>query len=171
MKQITSTAILNKELILKSNSCKDTKNIAGMIAKIIQKGDNIFLMGDLGAGKTFFTNCLVKELGVQDFANSPSFKLINEYSLPDFKIFHFDLYRLDEVSEILYLGWDEYLNPDNKNICVVEWAEKAKDIWPKKRIEIRFEYFFDSAIKNDFENLKNKDFTRRIIKIQKIEGD
>lgn len=163
--------ILNKELVLTSRSLSDTKNIAKMLAKLLKKNasENIFLMGDLGAGKTFLTNCLVKELGIKDFANSPSFKLINEYDAGDFKIFHFDLYRLDDVSEILYLGWDEYLN--SGNLCIVEWAEKAKEIWPKNRIEISLEYFFDGIADDeiDLKKLKNKDFSQRIIKIKKVE--
>ena len=100
------------------------------------------MIGDLGAGKTFFTRELVKHLGFRDIVNSPSFKLINEYveSKNDFKILHFDLYRLDDVYEIEYLGWQDYLK--SNDICIVEWAEKAKAIWPEKKFrkEIYFEY-------------------------------
>ena len=149
------------ELCVHSESIDDTKKIAETFAKIIEPGDNIFLIGDLGAGKTFFTNCLVHTLGITDFASSPSFKLINEYHSPRFKILHFDLYRLNSTEEIEYLGWDEFMA--SNDVCVVEWADKAKTIWPEKRFEIRFDYVLDETKK--LEQWTEKDFTKRKITI------
>ncbi|MCP4481391.1 MAG: tRNA (adenosine(37)-N6)-threonylcarbamoyltransferase complex ATPase subunit type 1 TsaE [bacterium] len=119
---------------------RDAKKFAIEFAKKVKKGDNIFLIGELGVGKTFFTRELVRKLGFADTVNSPSFKLINEYtqSINDFNILHFDLYRLDSTKDAEYLGWDDYLA--SADICIVEWAEKARDIWPLDFTVLYFEY-------------------------------
>ncbi len=164
MQKISLKEIKNRMFFpqtFESDSPKYTSEIAKNFAKIIKKGDNIFLTGDLGTGKTFFTKELLTSLETEDFVNSPSFKLINEYRTKSFKILHFDLYRLENVDEILYLGWEEMMTSDA--ICIVEWAERAKNILPEKRYEISFEHFFQHF------STKKKEVNKRMIKIIKID--
>ena len=90
--------------IIKITSIKETKKIVLNFSKIIKSGDNIFLIGDLGTGKTTFTQYLLNSLKVSSKILSPSFKLINEYNIilnkQNIKCYHFDLYRLDNLNEI-----------------------------------------------------------------------
>jgi tRNA threonylcarbamoyladenosine biosynthesis protein TsaE len=106
------------------------------------------LNGQLGTGKTTFTQGLALGMGIIEQVNSPTFTLLKEYTrrshsgagqgssleqLP--ALYHFDLYRLDDPGEIFDLGFDEYFNGDG--VCVVEWADKADLYWPADHLNIR----------------------------------
>ncbi|WP_326982809.1 tRNA (adenosine(37)-N6)-threonylcarbamoyltransferase complex ATPase subunit type 1 TsaE [Chryseobacterium sp. MYb264] len=89
---------------------------------IPQLQHNILLLkGNLGAGKTTFTQFLLKNLGSKDEVNSPTYSIINEYNSPKGKIYHFDLYRLKNIEEVYDIGIEEYL--DNAFLCIIEWPE------------------------------------------------
>lgn len=81
----------------------------------------LLLKGNLGAGKTTFTQFLLKNLGSQDEVNSPTYSIVNEYNTPKGKIYHFDLYRLKNIEEVYDIGIEEYL--DNAFLCIIEWPE------------------------------------------------
>lgn len=81
----------------------------------------LLLKGNLGAGKTTFTQCLLKNLGSRDEVSSPTYSIVNEYNSPNGKIFHFDLYRMKNIEEVYDIGIDEYL--DNGYLCIIEWPE------------------------------------------------
>ncbi|KQS91435.1 tRNA (adenosine(37)-N6)-threonylcarbamoyltransferase complex ATPase subunit type 1 TsaE [Chryseobacterium sp. Leaf394] len=85
------------------------------------KHNILLLKGNLGAGKTTFTQVLLKNLGSQDEVNSPTYSIVNEYSSPKGKVFHFDLYRLKNIGEVYDIGIEEYL--DNSFLCIIEWPE------------------------------------------------
>lgn len=85
----------------------------------------LLLKGNLGAGKTTFTQFLLKNLGSQDEVNSPTYSIVNEYSSPKGKIYHFDLYRLKNIEEVYDIGIEEYL--DNAFLCIIEWPEVYED--------------------------------------------
>jgi tRNA threonylcarbamoyladenosine biosynthesis protein TsaE len=162
----------NKDII--SNSSKETAVLAKKFAQNLNFGDNIFLIGDLGAGKTIFTQSLLKSLGVKNIINSPSFKLINEYDISfnskNIKCYHFDLYRLESIEEILYLGWEEMIN-STENICIIEWADRAKELWKNTKsqqntfYQININYRFN---KIDFSSIKNINQQERTINIKKL---
>jgi len=81
----------------------------------------LLLKGDLGAGKTTFSQFLLKELGSLDEISSPTYSIVNEYDTPKGKVFHFDLYRLKSVEEAYDFGIEEYL--DNAFLSIIEWPE------------------------------------------------
>lgn len=81
----------------------------------------LLLKGNLGAGKTTFTQFLLKNLGSKDEVSSPTYAIVNEYNSPKGKIFHFDLYRMKNITEVYDIGMDEYL--DNSFLCIIEWPE------------------------------------------------
>lgn len=81
----------------------------------------LLLKGNLGAGKTTFSQHLVKALGSDDEVTSPTYSIVNEYQSPKGKIFHFDLYRLKNIEEAFDFGIEEYL--DNAFFCIIEWPE------------------------------------------------
>jgi len=81
----------------------------------------LLLKGNLGAGKTTFTQFLLKSLGSEDEVSSPTYSIVNEYNTPKGKVFHFDLYRLKNMEEVYDIGIEEYL--DNAFLCIIEWPE------------------------------------------------
>lgn len=89
------------------------------------KHNILLLKGNLGAGKTTFTQFLLKNLGSEDEVNSPTYSIVNEYNSPKGKIYHFDLYRLKNIEEVYDIGIEEYL--DNAFLCVIEWPEVYED--------------------------------------------
>lgn len=125
-------------MVLKSFSIEDTYQIAANIAeKFKDKGGVIALSGELGAGKTTFTQGFAKALGVEDKIISPTFVLIRQHSIPNQKriLFHIDLYRLEDDISLKESGIaDTFLDPGN--IVLIEWAEKAKNQLPKDTLWI-----------------------------------
>lgn len=85
------------------------------------KHNILLLKGNLGAGKTTFTQFLLKNMGSSDEVSSPTYAIVNEYNSPKGKIFHFDLYRMKSIEEVYDIGIDEYL--DNAFLCIIEWPE------------------------------------------------
>ncbi|KUJ52492.1 tRNA (adenosine(37)-N6)-threonylcarbamoyltransferase complex ATPase subunit type 1 TsaE [Chryseobacterium sp. JAH] len=81
----------------------------------------LLLKGNLGAGKTTFTQFLLKNLGSEDEVNSPTYSIVNEYNTSNGKVYHFDLYRLKNIEEVFDIGIEEYL--DNAYLCIIEWPE------------------------------------------------
>ena len=92
--------------------------------------------GDMGSGKTTLIKALVKQLKAQDEANSPTFSIVNEYLTPDKKIYHFDLYRLNDFEEALDFGIEEYLNDDQAYVFI-EWADVISELLPDNSQKIR----------------------------------
>ena len=85
----------------------------------------LLLKGNLGAGKTTFTQFLLKNLGSQDEVSSPTYAIVNEYDTPKGNVFHFDLYRMKNSNEVEDIGIHEYL--DNSFLCIIEWPEVYED--------------------------------------------
>ena len=121
--------------ILNSNSENETKEFAKKIASKLNKGDILVLSGDLGSGKTKFTEGFLSYFGLEDEISSPTFTIVNEYHKNDINIYHFDVYRLEDSSEFYAIGGDEYFE---KGICIIEWGELIEDALPKKYIKIDF---------------------------------
>ena len=93
--------------------------------------------GEMGAGKTTFINALTRALGVEDdVTNSPSFSLVNEYRSDSTAelIYHFDLYRLENLDEVLDIGFEDYL--DSGALCFIEWPDLVDDILPNDTVDV-----------------------------------
>lgn len=117
-----------------SDSPGKTKKIGERLGKKLKKGDIVALIGELGSGKTCFTQGLMKGLGVKtNKITSPSFVIINEYTgrLP---VYHFDIYRLNNVREVIDLGYQEYFY--GNGVTIIEWADKIEELLPKKCIRV-----------------------------------
>ena len=114
-----------------SKTTQDTAKIATHLSKKLKGGEIIALEGDLGAGKTTFTQDLARALGVKEHLTSPTFVLMKIYGIGNKKygirnLVHVDCYRLDEPQELFYLGIEEYLNRQDV-IVVIEWADKIRN--------------------------------------------
>lgn len=119
---------------LVSHSDRETHRIGARLGAECRSGDLILLEGGLGAGKTALAQGIGRGLGVATTINSPTFTLVKEYSgrLP---FYHFDLYRLEEVDDVVDLGIEDYLT--GGGVCVVEWAERAAPLWPDDWLRIQ----------------------------------
>lgn len=120
-----------------SKSEKDTINFAKKLASKLQKGDIIVLTGELGSGKTKFTQGFLEYFGLENEISSPTFTIVNEYNAPNsLNIYHFDVYRLADIDEFYAIGGEEYFE---NGICIIEWGEIIKEALPKNYIHITFE--------------------------------
>lgn len=126
----------------KVNSKKDTKKLARKISNKLKKGDVIALYGELGAGKTFFTQALCKYLDVDENVSSPSYVLMNQYA-GKFAINHLDLFRLSATEEVWELGLPDLFE---EGITIIEWASLAEDILPQNTIKVKFSLKDDHRI-------------------------
>lgn len=119
-----------------TNSEQETKDIARDLASKIDKNTVIVLSGELGAGKTKFTEGFLSYFGLENEISSPTFTIVNEYKNEKATIYHFDVYRLADVDEFYAIGGEEYFA---KGICIVEWGEIIEEVLPKDciRIEIK----------------------------------
>lgn len=119
-----------------SNSPSDTWKIAADFFQTLGKPAVIALHGNLGAGKTCFTQGLAQAAGVKEPVCSPTYTIISEYrgTVP---FHHIDLYRLGGPAEVFDLGLDEYL--DAGGITVIEWAERAAELLPPSTVHLRIE--------------------------------
>ena len=116
-----------------SNSVEDTGKIAQNFASEIKGGETILLNGDLGAGKTTFTQCLLKELGVKDVVASPTFAILKSYN-GKFVFHHFDTYRIT-TEEAIEAGFDEILS-EKDSVKIIEWSETISELLPDNKIII-----------------------------------
>jgi len=134
-----------------AGSVEETVALAMKLGRMLQKGDNICLTGDLGTGKTAFTSGIAKALDIDGYITSPTFTIVNEYKgkLP---LYHFDVYRIGSPDEMFETGYDEYINGDG--ITVIEWADLIEDILPGERIDV-------SLCKDDPENPDSRQITMR----------
>lgn len=114
------------------------------LARGLSSGSVLALQGGLGAGKTHFTKGVAAGLGCSGEVTSPTFTLVHEYSGGRQVLFHFDFYRMETESEVLRIGWDEYL--DEAGVVVVEWPDKFPGILPPETIWLEFIHKGESRI-------------------------
>ena len=114
-----------------------------------------YFLGDLGAGKTKFTEGFLSFWNLQDEISSPTFTIVNEYTHNDINIYHFDVYRLADIDEFYAIGGQEYFE---KGICIIEWGELIEEALPEKYIKVEI-------IKDEGEE------ETRYIKIKNLEID
>jgi tRNA threonylcarbamoyladenosine biosynthesis protein TsaE len=129
-----------------SNSVQETKKFAKEISKKTKQGQVVALKGDLGSGKTTFSQGFAKGLGIDQHVGSPTFKLVSEYVGSSLNLYHVDCYRLNSLQEFLNLGGENLLLPDN-GITLIEWADIIQELLPKGTIEIEFSRVKDNPNK------------------------
>ncbi|WP_443661132.1 tRNA (adenosine(37)-N6)-threonylcarbamoyltransferase complex ATPase subunit type 1 TsaE [Clostridium sp.] len=114
----------------------ETYKIGELIGSLVNSGDIICLIGDLGTGKTHLTKGIAKGLDIKDNITSPTFTIVNEYT-GRLKLYHFDVYRVNDPDEIEAIGFDEYIFSDG--VSVIEWANYIEEIIPPNKLTITIE--------------------------------
>lgn len=120
--------------VFEVNGVEETWALAREVAAELKAGDVVCLEGDLGAGKTTFTQGLAAAMGVPGRVNSPTFCIVQEHG----KLVHMDLYRLKDEEDVLAIGWEDYLA--DGAILVVEWPERAGQLIPENALHITFKH-------------------------------
>ena len=129
-----------------SQSADETKIIASNMAKDIKINSVIALYGDIGTGKTTFTQGFALGLGVNEHVTSPTFKLVSEYSGDSKKLYHVDCYRMKRSTDFLNIGGELFLNPCD-GITIIEWANVIDDLLLSDTISVQFKRNFEKPEK------------------------
>lgn len=109
------------------------------LAAKLQVGDVLMLHGDLGAGKTTLTQGVAQGLGIDGPVQSPTFTLVREHDAEAMRLYHLDLYRLDDPDELEDIGYEVYINPPD-GVSIIEWPERADDWLPERFTLIQIEH-------------------------------
>ena len=127
------------ELYMIYESCKpeDTFRIAYQMGETVQSGQVICLNGDLGVGKTLFSQGFAKGLGIEDSVNSPTFTIVQQYDDGRLPLYHFDVYRIEDSEEMEEVGFTDMIYGDG--VCLIEWASLISDILPEHYIKVTIE--------------------------------
>ena len=128
----------------------ETTEIGAKVATCLKGGEVIYLKGELGTGKTTFVRGALHELGFTGNVKSPTFTIVEPYSIDNHVIYHFDLYRLDDPEELESLGIRDYC--DGQSICFFEWPEKGGNLLPNADINLELTYL---------ENTREVEFTSK----------
>ena len=124
-------------MIIETHDPEETFEVGRKIGMNAKPGQIYTLTGDLGVGKTVFTQGVAAGLGITEPVNSPTFTIIQEYTEGRLPFYHFDVYRIGDIEEMEEIGYDDYFF--GQGICLIEWAELIEEILPEKRIEVTIE--------------------------------
>ena len=124
-------------MIIESFSSEDTYNLGKKLAARACPGQIYCLDGDLGVGKTVFTQGLAEGLGISDAVNSPTFTIVQIYEEGRIPLYHLDVYRIGDISEMDEIGYEDYFYGDG--VCLIEWANLIEELLPERYVEIRIE--------------------------------
>lgn len=124
-------------LVLRCRSVDDTRNLAAALAELARPSDLLVLVGDLGAGKTAFTQGFGRGLGIDEQITSPTFALVRSYT-GRLDLYHLDVYRLEQVAEALDLGLSELL--DDGSVTIIEWGDTIAPVLPHDYLEVHLRF-------------------------------
>ena len=128
---------LLKEMIIETNSAEETFALGKALGEKASPGQIYTLDGDLGTGKTVFTQGVAAGLGITEAISSPTFTIIQEYDTGRLPLYHFDVYRIGDIEEMEEIGYDDYFF--GEGICLIEWADLIREILPEHVIQITIE--------------------------------
>ncbi|MGN1204580.1 MAG: tRNA (adenosine(37)-N6)-threonylcarbamoyltransferase complex ATPase subunit type 1 TsaE [Lachnospiraceae bacterium] len=123
--------------IIETNSEKETRQLGEALAKEAKPGEIYTLIGDLGVGKTIFTQGFAKGLGIEEPVSSPTFTIVQIYDEGRIPFYHFDVYRIGDIEEMDEIGYEDYFY--GEGVCLIEWANLIEEILPKGYTRITIE--------------------------------
>lgn len=124
-------------MIIETNSAEETFALGKALGEKAFPGQIYTLDGDLGTGKTVFTQGVAAGLGITEAISSPTFTIIQEYDTGRLPLYHFDVYRIGDIEEMEEIGYDDYFF--GEGICLIEWADLIREILPENVIRITIE--------------------------------
>ena len=124
-------------MIIETNSAEETFALGKALGEKASPGQIYTLDGDLGTGKTVFTQGVAAGLGITEAISSPTFTIIQEYDTGRLPLYHFDVYRIGDIEEMEEIGYDDYFF--GEGICLIEWADLIREILPEHVIRITIE--------------------------------
>lgn len=124
-------------MVIETRSPEETFQLGEELGRRAVPGQVFTLTGDLGVGKTVFTQGLAKGLGIEEPVSSPTFTIVQVYEEGRLPFYHFDVYRIGDVEEMEEVGFDDYVM--GEGVSLIEWADLIEEILPEKRTEIRIE--------------------------------
>ena len=124
-------------MVIETRKPEETYELGRKMGREAEPGQIICLSGDLGVGKTVFTQGFAAGLGIEGPVNSPTFTILQQYEDGRLPLYHFDVYRIGDVSEMDEIGYEDYFYGDG--VCLIEWANLIEEILPEKYTEIRIE--------------------------------
>ena len=122
-------------MIFESNSAEDTFAFGQKLGREAVPGEIICLDGDLGVGKTVFTQGFAAGLGIDDYVNSPTFNIVKEYEGGRLPLYHFDVYRIGDPSEMEEIGYEDYFY--GQGVSIIEWPGQIEELLPKEARWVR----------------------------------
>ncbi len=125
-------------MIIELNDSDETEALGAALWKILPKKCLVYLYGDLGAGKTALMRGLLRQAGHGGAVKSPTYSLVEEYHLPEHRVFHFDLYRLKDPEELEWFGINDYLSQEA--LCCIEWPQMGEGHLPPADIELKLSH-------------------------------
>ena len=123
--------------VIDSFCAKDTYELGEKIGQMAKPGMVISLTGDLGVGKTVFTQGLAKGLGIEEPVNSPTFTIVQVYEKGRLPMYHFDVYRIGDIEEMDEIGYEDYFY--GEGVCLIEWADLIREILPEQMCRVTIE--------------------------------
>ena len=130
-------------MLIETNSAKETFALGKKIGELAQPGQIYTLVGDLGVGKTVFTQGLANGLGITEPISSPTFTIIQEYEEGRLPFYHFDVYRIGDIEEMEEIGYDDYFF--GQGVCMIEWANLIEELLPENIIQVVIEKDLDKG--------------------------
>lgn len=124
-------------MVIETRTPEETFALGERIGRNARPGQIYTLVGDLGVGKTVFTQGMAAGLGIHEPISSPTFTIIQEYESGRLPFYHFDVYRIGDIEEMEEIGYDDYFF--GKGICLIEWANLIGEILPEELIEVKIE--------------------------------
>ena len=124
-------------MVIETRSPEETFAVGKSLGEKAFPGQVLTLTGDLGVGKTVFTQGLAEGLGIEEPINSPTFTIVQEYHEGRLPLYHFDVYRIADVSEMDEIGYEEYFFSDG--VCLIEWGTLIEELLPDSTITITIE--------------------------------
>ena len=123
--------------VIDSFCAKDTYELGEKIGQMAKPRMVISLTGDLGVGKTVFTQGLAKGLGIEEPVNSPTFTIVQVYEKGRLPLYHFDVYRIGDIEEMDEIGYEDYFY--GEGVCLIEWADLIREILPEQMCRVTIE--------------------------------
>ena len=140
--------------IMETNNAEETFALGRQIGQQAKAGEVYTLIGDLGVGKTVFTQGVAAGLGIEEAVNSPTFTIMQVYEEGRLPFYHFDVYRIGDVEEMDEIGYEDYFYGDG--VCLIEWANLIEEILPPAYKQIIIEK--DLAKGYDYRKITIKEY-------------